>query len=201
MGQLARLGEPHAGVCLTATWHYANVDEGFTYETMTKNPDGDIVETIDRIVAELKDGQLDPAQEQLYLKMLIHLVGDLHQPMHTGHLSDRGGNSVPVRFFGRESNLHAVWDSSLPEAAHKWSYTEWQNQLDRLTEEEVARIQSGTPLDWFKESNAICREIYVATSEGSDLSYDYIATYAPVIERQLLRGGHRLAGLLNEIYG
>ena len=68
----------------TATWHYANVDEGFTYETMTKNPDGDIVETIDRIVAELKDGQLDPAQEQLYLKMLIHLVGDLHQPMHTG---------------------------------------------------------------------------------------------------------------------
>lgn len=133
--------------------------------------------------------------------MLVHLVGDLHQPMHTGHLSDRGGNSVPVRFFGRESNLHAVWDSSLPEAAHKWSYTEWQNQLDRLTEEEVARIQSGTPFDWFEESNAICREIYVATSEGSDLSYDYIATYAPVIERQLLRGGHRLAGLLNEIYG
>ena len=163
----------------TATWHYANVDEGFTYETMTKNPDGDIVEAIDRIVAELKGGQLDPAQEQLYLKMLVHLVGDLHQPMHTGHLSD----------------------SSLPEAAHKWSYTEWQNQLDRLTEEEVARIQSGTPLDWFEESNAICREIYVATPEGSDLSYDYIAKYAPVIERQLLRGGHRLAGLLNEIYG
>ena len=168
---------------------------------MTKNPDGDIVEAIDRIVAELKGGQLDPAQEQLYLKMLVHLVGDLHQPMHTGHLSDRGGNSVPVRVFGRESNLHAVWDSSLPEAAHKWSYTEWQNQLDRLTEEEVARIQSGTPLDWFEESNAICREIYVATPEGSDLSYDYIAKYAPVIERQLLRGGHRLAGLLNEIYG
>jgi hypothetical protein len=74
-------------------------------------------------------------------------------------------------------------------------------QTDRLTEEEVARIQSGTPLDWFEESNAICREIYVATPEGSDLSYDYIAKYAPVIERQLLRGGHRLAGLLNEIYG
>ena len=184
-----------------ATWHYANVDEGITYETMTKNPDGDIVEAIDRIVAELKGGQLDPAQEQLYLKMLVHLVGDLHQQLHTGHLSGRGGNSVPVRFFGRESNLHAVWDSSLPEAAHKWSYTEWQNQLDRLTEEEVARIQSGTPLDWFEESNAICREIYVATPEGSDLSYDYIAKYAPVIERQLLRGGHRLAGLLNEIYG
>ena len=45
----------------TATWHYANVDGGFTYETMTKNPDGDIVEAIDRIVAELKGGQLDPA--------------------------------------------------------------------------------------------------------------------------------------------
>lgn len=80
----------------TATWHYANVDEGFTYETMTKNPDGDIVEAIDRIVAELKNGQLDPAQEQLYLKMLIHLVGDLHQPMHTGAL-ERPGRQLRSR--------------------------------------------------------------------------------------------------------
>ena len=88
----------------TATWHYANVDEGFTYETMTKNPDGDIVEAIDRIVAELKGGQLDPAQEQLYLKMLVHLVGDLHQPMHTGHLSDpfpygsSAGRAISMQF-------------------------------------------------------------------------------------------------------
>ena len=55
----------------------------------------------------------------------------MHCPMHLGHLSDLGGNRVPVTVFGRSSNLHAVWDTTLPESAHKWSYTEWQGS--RLT--------------------------------------------------------------------
>lgn len=185
----------------TKTWHYANIDEGFTYETMTKNPDGDVVQALDRIISELKDGDLDAQTEQLYLKMLIHLVGDLHCPMHTGHLSDRGGNSVPVRFFDNETNLHSVWDTALPEAAHKWSYSEWQNQIDRLDEESTALIQAGVPQEWLEEGSAICRQIYLDTPSGAEISYDYIATYTPVVEQQLLKAGHRLAGILNEIYG
>lgn len=184
----------------TKTWHYANVDEGFTFDSMPKNPSGDAVEAIERIVADLKSGKLSRDEERLSLKMLIHLVGDLHCPMHAGHLSDRGGNSVRVRFFDEETDLHSLWDTALPEAAHRWSYSEWQSQLDRLPEEAVTEIQRGTPREWFEESHAVCRDIYADTPADSSLSYDYITRYTPVVERQLLHGGLRLAALLNEIY-
>ena len=132
--------------------------------------------------------------------MLIHLMGDHHCPMHAGHLTDLGGNRVKVRFFGRDTNLHAVWDSSLPEWAHKWSYTEWQSQLARLPDEAGAAIPGGPHETGYDETQALCPEIYASTPEGANLSYDYVNKYAPLVERQLLKGGHRLAALLNEIY-
>ena len=64
--------------------------------------------------------------------MLIHLIGDMHCPMHAGRKQDRGGNGTTVKFFGKKSNLHSVWDSDLLESTHRWSYTEWQKQIDRV---------------------------------------------------------------------
>lgn len=125
------------------TWHYANIDEGYTFETMPRNPHGDVVSAVEMLVEELRGGRLDPEKEALYLKMLVHLMGDLHCPMHSGRLTDVGGNTLPVRMFGRDTNLHSAWDSSLPEAAHKWSYTEWQNQIDRLTDDEAVLVEAG----------------------------------------------------------
>ena len=183
------------------TWHYLNIDEGETLDTMPKNPVGDGLDAVTTLVARLKGGNLTAEEETLALKMLIHLVGDMHCPMHTGHLSDRGGNQRPVMMFSNATNLHSIWDSALPEAAHRWSYTECQQQLDRLNKEEVAAVQAGTPREWLLETAAICSEIYAFTPEGAKVSYDYIAKYTPVIEQQFLRGGLRLARLLNEIYG
>ncbi len=184
----------------TKTWHYLNIDEGETLESMPRNPKGDVLCAVTALVAKLKNGGLSPEEEALSLKMLIHLVGDMHCPMHAGRLSDLGGNRRPVMMFSAPSNLHSVFDSSIPEAAHRWSYTEWQQQLDRLNKEEVAAVQAGEPRDWLLETHAICTEIYDFTPEGTKISYDYVAKYAPVIEQQFLRGGLRLARLLNEIY-
>ena len=185
----------------TKTWHYANVDEGFTYETMAKNEKGDVVTAIEGIIAELKSGKLSSEQEAVRLRMLIHLVGDIHAPMHAGHLSDRGGNNVMVKFFDKETKLHSLWDTALVEAAHKWGYTEWEQQLNRYcSAEEKAELAKGTPKDWLNESHAIATEIYKVSPEKSKLSYDYITYYAPVIEKQLLAGGLRLAKILNELY-
>lgn len=177
-----------------------DVDAGETRESTPRNPKGDILSALNELVRRLEGHDLPAEEEALCLKMLIHLMGDLHCPMHAGHLTDLGGNRVKVRFFGRDTNLHAVWDSSLPEWAHKWSYTEWQSQIDRLTDEEVAEITGGTLETWYDETQALCPEIYASTPEGANLSYDYVNKYAPLVERQLLKGGHRLAALLNEIY-
>lgn len=184
----------------TRTWHYLNIDEDYTYDTMPRNEKGDIVTAVTMLVEKLKEGDLDREKEAEYLKMLVHLLGDMHQPAHTGRLTDLGGNRLPVRFFGRNTSLHSMWDSALVEAAHKWSYTEWQNQIDRLSDDEVALIGAGDPEQWLRETHQICMEVYAETPEGSNASYDYVAKFTPVIERQLLRGGHRLARLLNEIY-
>jgi len=182
------------------TWHYLNIDEGKTLATMPRNPKGDILTALTDIVARLRAGASTPEQEALDLRMLIHLLGDLHCPMHAGRLSDLGGNRRPVLMFSRPTNLHSVWDTDLPEAAHRWSYTEWQQQIDRLDPAEAAALQEGDLEEWLLETQEICQEIYGFTPEGSKISYDYIAKYAPVIERQFLRGGLRLARLLNEIY-
>lgn len=184
----------------TKTWHYLNIDEGKTFETMPRNPQGDVVTAVESILEKIRKGGMTPEEERIQLIMLIHLIGDMHCPMHAGRLSDLGGNRRPVSFFGKESNLHSAWDSALLEAAHRWSYTEWQQQLDFLPIKEVTEIQAGSPEEWIKETQAICSEIYDKTPEGTKISYDYVAQAAPIIEKQLLRGGYRLARLLNDLY-
>lgn len=185
----------------TKTWHYLNIDEGETFDCHHVNPDGDVLKAVTMLVEKLKNGGLDPEEETLSLKMLIHLVGDMHCPMHTGRLSDAGGNLVPVTFFHTPTDLHTAWDTKIVEAAHRWSYSEWQYQIDRASDDEIVLMQSGTPEDWIKETHGICLDIYAQTPEGTDISYDYIDRFTPVIEMQFLRGGYRLARLLNDIYG
>ena len=165
----------------TKTWHYLNVDEGRTLDDMPANPQGDILKAVTEIVAKLRAGGLSPEEEAFNLKMLIHLLGDMHCPMHLGRATDLGGNLRPVRFFDKETNLHSVWDTSLVESAHKWSYTEWQRQIDRLTKQEAEAVAAGTPADWVAETLEICRKVYDETPEGSRISYDYIAAAAPLI--------------------
>lgn len=184
----------------TRTWHYLNVDEGKSIETMSKNPNGDVLTAVTSIIEKLKAGGLSPEDEATNLKMLIHLLGDMHCPMHLGRLSDLGGNRRPVLMFDRQTNLHSAWDTAIPEAGHKWGFTEWQSQTDRLPEAAIAEIQAGEPADWIAQTHAICVGVYKDTPEGTKISYDYIDRYTPVVEQQFLRGGYRLARLLNEIY-
>lgn len=183
------------------TWHYKNIDQGIDYDKAPLLESGDIVRAIDQQASVLLNDNASREERQLALKMVIHLLGDIHQPMHMGHKSDLGGNRWPVKYFGRDSNLHSVWDSSLPESAHKWGYTEWQQQIDRVSEEEENEIlNDGNPYKWGEETYNICKQVYANTPEDYKISYDYVAVWTPVIERQLLKGGLRLADLLNSIY-
>ena len=159
-----------------------------------------MVEAVKSIVGQLEKGGISQEKENIMLRMLIHLVGDMHQPMHLGHLSDLGGNLHKIKFFKRDNNLHSVWDNSIVESAHKWSYTEWQSQIDRVSEVERTRLIAGDIDDWAKETYMIASKIYEATPIGSNISYDYVAEWTPVIEQQFLKGWLRLAHLLNIIY-
>lgn len=182
------------------SWHYKDIDANETYDEVAPAANGDIVTALTAQIEKLKNGNLNHDEEALALKMVIHFVGDLHQPLHLGHKDDLGGNELKVKFFGNETNLHTVWDTDLVEAAHKWSYTEWMEQIDRADKKEQRRMASGTIDDWARETHNLATEVYAKTPAGTNISYDYVAEASPIIERQLLRAGLRLARILNEIY-
>lgn len=182
------------------TWHYKNIDADETYDNARLNPKGDITTALRQQIALLTDRSTKREEAILALKMVIHLMGDLHQPMHMGHLSDLGGNKWKVTYFRSDTNLHSVWDTALPESAHKWSHTEWAEELDRLSDADAKEVASGSIDDWARQTMTIATSIYDTTPEDSKLSYTYVSTWAPVVEQQFLRGGLRLAKVLNEAF-
>ncbi len=184
----------------TKTWHYRNIDAGQDYDSAPRSRTGDVVNAIESQVYLLSDPAASPVAKNLALKIVVHLMGDLHQPMHMGHYSDLGGNKWPVKYFNSDRNLHSVWDGSLVESAHKWSYSEWQQQIDRASEAEQSLIVAGNPDSWGRETYAIATSVYDETPEGTNISYDYISRWTPVIEDQLLKGGLRLADILNGVF-
>lgn len=184
----------------TSTWHYKNIDADETYESAALNENGDVVRAINAQIESLKSGELRKEEQATALKFLVHLMGDLHCPMHMGHKSDLGGNRWQVRYFGSGKNLHSVWDSGIIESAHKWTYTEWVEQIDTYSRKENRSIIEGCPETWGKETYEITKTIYEETPVGSNFSYDYVSRWTETVETQLLRAGLRLAAVLNDIF-
>jgi len=185
----------------TKTWHYKNIDGTGDYNLSAQHPQGNIITGLTSQIEILASPTSTFEQKNLALKIVTHLLGDLHQPMHLGRLADYGGNKINVKFFNRNANLHGVWDNNLVESGHKWSYTEWAEQLDRqdaLKKEDA--IINGDLNDWGIETWEIAKKVYVATPDGTKISYNYVADWTPVVEEQFLKGGLRLAHILNSIF-
>lgn len=182
----------------TADWHWVTIPDGMTYEQAEKNPKGDIIESIERIVAELKSKKLTPQQETERLKWLIHLVGDIHQPLHVGRGDDRGGNDIKIMWFRADSNLHRVWDSDMIDDT-RLSYTELAESLGKPSANQVQTWQRNTVRDWANESMSYRKQVY--DYGNARLGYQYSYKYLDTAKDRLLQAGVRLAGLLNEIYG
>jgi hypothetical protein len=188
----------------TATWHYVNVPDGAEYrEPQTDHPT-DIVQALQLQEQVLRDRSRSREERVIALKLLVHFVADIHQPMHVGRASDRGGNDVEVRWFSRPVNLHSLWDSHILEH-QQLSYTEYVALLDFASAAEIAEWQSSGYVDWLRESQALRAEIYVPIDAAGDevprLGWDYFNLAIPIVEQRLLQAGIRLAGLLNSIFG
>ncbi len=178
-------------------WHYVNLDDGETYASAPKNPAGDVIEAIRRLRKVLEDPSQPRQKRAEALRFLIHLVADIHQPLHVGRRSDRGGNDVKVFWFGRETNIHAVWDSSMID---HWdlSYTELASFLKMPTEAERKRWRKDGVMDWARESIAYRPKIY-EIGDGR-LGYEYGYVHGPFLKQRLVQAGVRLAELLNDAF-
>src|SRR6476661_7274720 len=112
---------------IATPWHYVTLN-GVVYDHAPK--EGDALEALNHFRAVLTDPKASLSDRQLALRFVVHLVGDLHQPLHVGKCCDRGGNDVKVTWFGKPTNLHSVWDSALVDE-EQLSYSELAAKLER----------------------------------------------------------------------
>jgi len=180
-------------------WHYVNYPLGMRYGDSKKSKYGDLITAIEECKRIVKDKNSSRENRVFYLKMLVHLIGDLHQPMHTGRAEDKGGNDIQLQWFGKRTNLHRVWDKNLIES-YGMTYTELANELDQVSRKERKKIQEGTIYDWIDESHQLCGKIYDSIKVGEKLSYRYGYEYNDILFQQLQRGGLRLAKVLNDLF-
>lgn len=179
-------------------WHWVTVPDGQTYSNTTPPKEGDAYIALMNFKKILKDKTSSLADKQLALKFTIHLVGDLHQPLHVGNGTDRGGNSVKVKWFRKSSNLHKVWDSEIIEG-QGLSYSEkaeWLNE--KISPVQAKAWMETNPLVWIAESQELRKSIY---PEKASLSYDYAYKFKPIIDERLMQSGVRMAAYLNEVFG
>lgn len=188
----------HPRFAHTATWHYCPIPMGMTYESIEKQEGGDVIWALEKTIGELKKGGLTPEQEAVNLKFLIHMVGDVHQPLHVGKDEDRGGTDVKVNWFGEATNLHSVWDNKMIEST-QLSYTEFVENLVQPTQEQVRLWQTATVRDWAMESMSYRNRVY-ELPKNNNLDDEYLNRNLEIIELRIMQAGVRLAGVLNDIY-
>ena len=180
----------------TASWHFINFPRGdCLYSEQRDCPDGNcVVYAIKKEVAILESNAPDE-KRLIALKYLVHLVGDVHQPLHAGYLDDKGGNTYQLQAFMRGSNLHAVWDAGLIK------------NLNEDPEDMAARLQGSRvmfPVADLDPVTAAQESCMIVSTRGfypeSLVELTYIQRYTPVMERRLAAAGARLAGLLNAAF-
>jgi len=186
------------------SWHYVNIPAGMTagqvYEKFKKDTAFNLYNRIIFLVKELKSKKLSREKNIMYLKLLIHFVGDAHQPMHAAHPEDKGGNDIKLYWFNNPTNLHRVWDEHLVEF-QQLSYTEHTKAINYSNQSERQKWQAQPVGQWIYESYQLAEKLYTEVKPEDKLSYNYNYQHLTIMNRQLLKGGIRLAGLLNQIFG
>lgn len=161
-----------------------------------------IVDKIDQFRHELGAAGTSPDERRLALQFLLHLIGDLHQPLHAADRHDKGGNDLWVRTVGDpRGNLHHYWDTVFVERLGEADAV--AARLDaQITERQRREWSSGSPSDWARESFDAGRDVAYgplsATRGVILLDAAYESAALEVIDRQLARAGVRLAWVLNE---
>lgn len=178
-------------------WHYVTVPSGKLYSEVGAPERGDAVTALAEFRKKLLSERTSLAQRQLAFKFSLHIIADLHQPLHAGNGKDRGGNQIRVRFMGKNSNLHRVWDSGLIEQ-QQLSYSEWADWLGRaITPQQAQQWMSADPEVWIEESVTLRRAVYPGRKE---LGYEYGYEHLPALRERLQQSGVRIAAYFNALF-
>ncbi|NIM35361.1 MAG: S1/P1 Nuclease [Hydrotalea flava] len=186
-------------------WHYINVADNLTQEELNaylaQDTIADAYTKINFLANELKRKDLSKDVKKMYVRLLIHIVGDVHQPMHVSREEDAGGNKIKVFWFGQPTNLHSVWDDKLI-SSEQLSYTEYTNAINYTNKAQRQAWMQQPISQWIYDSYVIAQKLYAEVkAPDQKLSYRYVYDHIQTANEQLLKGGVHLAGLMNQIFG
>ena len=177
------------------TWHYLDIDKGEVY---TPSGERNILTVLHSAITDLKQYKtLKKKDIKRDLLLIFHLIGDLHQPLHTGYAIDKGGNTIEVTSPYVGGNLHSVWDTQILEYKNITLDSCLQTYA-ALNTAEVAEIKKINELKWMYQSRSLLDTVY--SFNNNFLDKNYIESNTTVIKKQLVMAGIRLASILNEVF-
>lgn len=211
----------------TASWHFIDLAiQDKRADIAERCPDDNCLPAkIQLFTAQLKEHPANPQWTELdALRFLVHFIGDGHQPLHAATDSDEGGNCEKLAApFETAKNLHALWDGGIIRSMDTDDVhlaADLNNEIDRMNEHHRRRLMAGSVSDWIWESHELAlHDIYYklhvpvegpgfphgcetapADIRNFTLAVDpaYVAAMTPVVRLQLIKGGLRLARVLNE---
>tara|TARA_X000001036_G_scaffold19675_1_gene16519 strand:- start:7947 stop:8717 length:771 start_codon:yes stop_codon:yes gene_type:complete len=184
-------------------WHFLNMELDDEYEEIIPSDKGDVYLAINQCIDIIESDSASDSDKSFYLKLLVHFVGDLHQPLHIGRYEDRGANRIYVKWFGRNSNLHRVWDSEMINS-HNMSYSELALNLPNpdflILTEKAKDFERNDILNWVDEIHEYTNKIYRDVSIDDKLGYEYQYKNFGTVKDLLLIGGIRLSKILNYLF-
>lgn len=189
----------------SSTWHYINVPITDNSSWRKYCPDTDcVVSIIPKMERMLADRSLPRQQRREAFFFLVHFIADLHQPMHTGDMGDRGGNDVPTVYNNYAGNLHGTWDTGLILGYKQTDAAMFERVARRAGFWERRSAARGGPEKWVWQSHDVSRDVAypnLPKQRPAQLDQSYARAAQPAVERQLRLAGLRTASTLNRILG
>lgn len=177
----------------TARWHYVNFPKGTCHYSARRDcPDGNcLVAALQQQTAILADHRNDDLTRAKALRYVVHLVGDIFQPLHAGYAGDKGGNRYQININGRGSNLHRLWDTGLGEHT--------PNLRQVALASPTMAVRPGTPGQWAEAACQIVQQSGFYPDHKP--SQDYLRWAANKYVTQIQEAGDQLAVVLNDSLG
>lgn len=180
-------------------WHYATIKDGHSFKDHKTPKKGDVIWAIGHFCKVLSDKKAAKEDRVKALKFMTHFVGDIHQPLHVGNGTDRGGNNVKITWFKKETNLHRVWDELLIKMQN-YSYTEYVKYLYRSYNKNTKQWKKSPISKWVADSMSVREDVYdIVKNKKKYKKYgEYLYNYKNLkhLDKALLKAGIRLSGTL-----
>ena len=176
------------------TTHYINIEKGGKMDPFQKN---NIYTELNEVINDLESSKtLSPSDFKTDLMILIHLVGDIHQPLHDGYANDRGGNKINVSLLGSTTNLHSAWDGGM---INRLNLTKEQilPLYSKLSKSELDQIKAINIPNWIYDSRKYLDNIYAFSD--NNLDQEYVQKSKPILEEQLMKAAIRLSVVLEKV--